>query len=401
MTESDGSRTPARPRQVTVAGVMVVVACLLLVLTLFEAMAGVRSADTRKGIVEFLAKPPGDGLSLTVDGVIELLRGLLLLSGALAAAGVVLGVYALLRHRGARIGLSVVAVLMLFSATFVSVLPVVVAVAAAMLWGREARDWFDGRTPQPRPVPDTTQARPAPEMTSWQPDPDADAAGQRSTPPPSAHPFATPQAPPGQHAAAPLGPMGYAQRPMSRPPGRPAAVTAAVWLAWVFSALVAMFFLVAVLVILVDRDQLLAKLQESPSFADRGYNSQEILGFLWVVSAISIFWSLCAMALAALVLRRVEIGRRVLVVSAALAGIFCLLAVPVGWVHAVVAFTCVGLLHSRSTRDWFAGRDVQPPAGPPGPWAGPPGGSSGGPSSWPPPQPPPAEGPPQDKPPVW
>ena len=215
-------------------------------------------------------------------------------------------------------------------------------------------------------------------MTSWQPDPDSGAAGQRSAPPPSAHPFATPQPAPGQHAAAPVGPMGYPQRPMTRPPARPAAVTAAVWLTWVFSALVAMFFLVAVLVILVDRDQLLAKLQESPSFADRGYTSREILGFLWVVSATSIFWSLCAMALAALVLRRVEIGRRVLLVSAALAGIFCLLAVPVGWVHAVVAFTCVGLLHRRSTRDWFAGRDVQPPAGPPGPWAGPPGGSSGG-----------------------
>ena len=368
---------------------MVVVACLLLVLTLFEAMAGVRSADTRKGIVEFLAKPPGDGLSLTVDGVIELLRGLLLFSGALAAAGVVLGVYALLRHRGARVGLSVVAVLMLFSATFVSVLPVVVAVAAAMLWGRESRDWFDGRTPQPRPVQDRTEPGPAPGMTSWRPDPDSGAAGQRSAPPPSAHPFATPQPAPGQHAAVPVGPMGYPQRPMTRPPARPAAVTAAVWLTWVFSALVAMFFLVAVLVILVDRDAAAREAPGEPLVRRPGLHQPEILGFLWVVSATSIFWSLCAMVLAALVLRRVEIGRRVLLVSAALAGIFCLLAVPVGWVHAVVAFTCVGLLHRRSTRDWFAGRDVQPPAGPPGPWAGPPGGSS----SWPPPQPPPAEQP--------
>ena len=158
MTESDGSQTPARPRQATVAGVMVVLACLLLVITLFDAMAGVRSADTRQGIVEFLGKPPGDGLSLTVEGVVELLRGLLLFSGALAAAGAVLGVYALLRHRGARIGLSVVAVLMLLSATFVSVLPVVVAIGAAMLWGREVRDWFDGRPPQPRPARETTPA---------------------------------------------------------------------------------------------------------------------------------------------------------------------------------------------------------------------------------------------------
>ncbi len=66
-----------------------------------------------------------------MDQVVDLLRGVVLFSGALAAAGTVLAVFALQRHRGARIGLSVVAVLMLFSATFVSgILPVLVAVAA-------------------------------------------------------------------------------------------------------------------------------------------------------------------------------------------------------------------------------------------------------------------------------
>jgi hypothetical protein len=179
-------------------------------------------------------------------------------------------------------------------------------------------------------------------------------------------------------------------------PVRPAGVTAAVWLTWVFSAPVALFFMVAVLVILLDPDTLLAKLQASDSFAGRGLTSRELLGILWVVSATSIFWSLCAMALAALVLMRVEIARRVLMVSAALAGIVCLAAVPVGWVHAAVAFTCLGLLHRRSTRDWFAGRDVPPPNRPPGP----PGGHQD-PSAWPPPQPPPGPRPPQDKPPVW
>lgn len=364
MTESDGSQTPARPRQATVAGVMVVVACLLLVITLFDAMAGVRSADTRQGIVEFLGKPPGDGLSLTVEGVVELLRGLLLFSGALAAAGAVLGVYALLRHRGARIGLSVVAVLMLLSATFVSVLPVVVAIGAAMLWGREVRDWFDGRPPQPRPARETTpRSGPAPGMTSWQPDPGA-AAGERSAAPaPTTHPFGTPRPAPGQHA----GPAGAPAHLVGSTVPRPAGVTAAVWLTWVFSALVALFFLVAVLVILVDSDQLLARLQATDSFAGQGLTSRRLLGVLWIVSATSIFWSLCAMTLAALVLMRIELARRVLMVSAALAGVICLAAVPVGWVHAVVAFTCVGLLHRRSTRDWFAGHDVRPPSGPSGP----------------------------------
>jgi hypothetical protein len=375
------------------------VACLLLVLTLFDAMAGVRSAEMHDRIVEFLAKPPGDGLSLTVSGAIDLLRGLLLVSGALAAAGVVLGVFALLRHRGARVGLSVVAVLMLLSATFVSVLPVVVAVAAAMLWGRDARDWFDGRAPRPRPARDTPAEGPAPGMTAWQP-----GAGAGDAPPaPTTYPYGAPRPASGQHP----GPPGPPAHLMAGAGVRPAAVTAVVWLTWVFSALVAFFFLIAVLVILVDSDTLLARLQASESFAGRGFTRQGLLGTLWVVSATAIFWSLCAMALAALVMMRVEIARRVLMVSSALAGIIALVAVPVGWVHAAVAFTCLGLLHRRSTRDWFAGRDAQPPAAPPGP----PGGHQD-PSAWPPPQPtlpptlppsqpPSAQHPPREKPPVW
>ena len=49
-----------------------------------------------------------------------MLRALVLVSGALAAAGVVLSIFVLQRHKGARVGLSVIAVLMLFSASFVS-----------------------------------------------------------------------------------------------------------------------------------------------------------------------------------------------------------------------------------------------------------------------------------------
>ena len=43
MSESDGQRAGARPRQVTIAGVMATAACLLLVVSLFDSMAMVRS----------------------------------------------------------------------------------------------------------------------------------------------------------------------------------------------------------------------------------------------------------------------------------------------------------------------------------------------------------------------
>src|SRR6476619_3605253 len=150
MSESDGERAGARPRQVTIAGVMATAACLLLVVSLFDSMATVRSADVRKRIAEELSRPPGNGLGLDPAAVVEMLRALVLVSGALAAAGAVLSIFVLQRHKGARVGLSVIAVLMLFSASFVSgLLPILVAVAASMLWGREARDWFAGRPPRP------------------------------------------------------------------------------------------------------------------------------------------------------------------------------------------------------------------------------------------------------------
>jgi hypothetical protein len=71
------------------------------------------------------------------------------------------------------------------------------------------------------------------------------------------------------------------------------------------------------------------------------------------------------MALAVLAYRRVEVGRLLLMASAAVASLVCLLAVPVGWLHAVAALTTVALLNRRSTRAWFAGRDL--PSGPPPP----------------------------------
>lgn len=378
MSESDGNRAPARPRQVTIAGVMATVACLLLVFTLFDAMAQVRSAEMRDSIDEFLRRPPGDGLGLDPSGVVALLRGVVLFSGALAAAGVVLSIFALQRHRGARIGLSVAAALMLFTATFVAgFLPVVVAVAATMMWGREARDWFDGREPRPRPVPgssgraeDPGTGTSAVGMAAWQQPSHDDPRG--AVPPPAAHPFG---AAPDPHRVAPQPPGqpgGYPGRVSS---GRPTAVTVAVWLTWVFGGLVTGSFLLVVLTLLVQRDQLLAEMQKNPAISDLGVSSQQILGFLWVLSAVSIFWALSAMALAVLAFRRVGVARIALVVSAGFAGVVSLFVVPFGWLHAVAAFTCMALLLGRSSSQWYAGHQPfagprppqQPPQGPPAP----------------------------------
>lgn len=389
MSESDGERAGARPRQVTIAGVMATAACLLLVVSLFDSMAMVRSADVRKRIADELSRPPGNGLGLEPAAVVEMLRALVLVSGALAAAGAVLSIFVLQRHKGARVGLSVIAVLMLFSASFVSgLLPILVAVAASMLWGREARDWFAGRPPSrpaveppgaangsgdgpgdgPGDAPHDAPGGAPAGMSAWQPGQPADRPA--NGPAPATRPYGAPPAayPPQQ---------GYLSAPYASPRARPTPVTVAAWLTWVFSGLVAVFFMLGVLTILADHEALVGAMQRNARVAEQGFSARELLGFLWITCAVGIFWSLASMSLAVLAYRRLEIGRVVLTISAAVAGLAGLAAVPVGWLPAAAAITCVVLLNRPSVRAWFAGQDVpprppRPPQGPSGPSEKPP-----------------------------
>jgi hypothetical protein len=126
-----------------------------------------------------------------------------------------------------------------------------------------------------------------------------------------------------------------------------------------------------VLVMLAARSEFLEALQRDPTIAARGWSSREILGGLWVISAVAIVWSLAAMALAVLAFRRVNAGRIGLVVSAALSGAVGVCLLVVGWPHAVAAFTTVGLLLSGRASRWYAHRDEPRPQQPPPPPAAP------------------------------
>jgi hypothetical protein len=291
--------------------------------------------------------------------VVQLLRALVLVSGALAAAGCVLAIFTLQRHRGARVGLGVVSLLLLFTATFVAgFLPVVVAVAATMLWGREARDWFAGVTPRPAapaPARPNRSADPgSPGMAAWNP-PVASARSGQDVPAAAVRPFAGAQPAPG---AVPVGthphPGGTSRRPR--------AVTVAAWLTWVFSGLVAAAFALVVVTLLAQRDRLLADLRTNDALGQLGLTDQEVVSLLWVLSAVCIFWALSAAALAVLAFRRVNLGRIGLVVSAVVAAIVGLLAIPVGWPHAFACIATVALLFSGAANRWYAG-DGHPQGG--------------------------------------
>lgn len=353
----------ARPRRVTIGGGLALTGCVLLVVTLLDSMGQVRSTQMRHSLEQSLSTPPASTLGLDVEVMLGILRGIVFASGALAATGVVLAVFVLRRHRGARVGLTVVALLMLFSTTFVTgLLPLLIVVAVSMLWGRESGVWFAGSAPRP------VAAAFAP-PTPW------------SAPPWSAPPAGPPVGPqPGPAAGPAPGPAPAVQAPGTSPPvpllgpprtppgdasapgGRPRGVVVAAWTTWVFSVLTALFFLLLVVVIVANQAALLDQLQRDPQISAAGYSRQALLAALWIASAIGIGWSLAASALAVLAYQRVNLGRIGLVVSALLTFLLGVISVA-GLLNAVAAVAVVVMLFRGGANQWYAGARPPRPSG--------------------------------------
>ena len=397
MSGTGADPAPPRPRQVLVSGIVAAAACALLVLTLFDALTRMRSAEVRDTVSQSLAGH--NDLGVSVSQVLAVMRAVTYVSGALAAAGVVLAIYALQRHRGARAGLSVVAVVLVFTATLVAgLLPLLVGLATLRLWSRDSRDWFDGRPArarQQRPVASDDSRRVAA--------PPPSEAGATASWPSSGTP-ATPTAPggadepaPGPHRPAPS-PYAFGAPPTQRLPippsrptpeergqadgSRPAAVALACRLTWLLCGLLVVFLLLVAVVLTGDSAALLRELDRNPRISALGASDRELLDALWLVVALGITWALAAMALAALAYRRVDGARVALVVSAVLAALLGAPLFIVGWVHAAGAVTTAVLLLQRPAREWYAGARAAPAPrqrqSPPPPPLGPPPGSGDG-----------------------
>ena len=228
--------TPARPRQVTTAVVLAIVFDVVLLASLFDTLGRLRTPETRAALDEVLGSPPGNGLGITTAQVLEVLRAMVFVSGALAAVALVFAVFVLQRHRAARIGYTVTAALLVLTVPAAGLLPIFVALAAIPLWTRSARDWYAGRVPAPaRPdVPGVrllSQQGPPPPLYGppvyGQPP-----YGPPAAPPPGAPPAAPPSGgPPGSgptpsgqdpHEDGSSGPPPYGGAPYGTPPDRQA-----------------------------------------------------------------------------------------------------------------------------------------------------------------------------------
>jgi hypothetical protein len=388
--------TDARPQQATLGGWMIVSGSVLLVASLFTTMADLRSLDTRRSVEETLAEPPLDTSGISVEGFLQLLHASALIAGGCAAAMAVLGVYALRRHRPARVLLSVLAV-PLFLAGIVAggLLSSVVAVSVALLWVKPSRDWFDGT---PRAVPEAP-ARPTPsdpaalrdhprdtegeptggDPASWsRPVADGEATGAR----PYAG-FGTPQSGEsgesggsGQSGqAGQPGPHGPGTDTLPRPWGapapatpargdtrtRPPAVLVACLVTWLVSGLVALLMVAGTIDVLLNADPLLDEVrrQQPEAFEQSGLSRGALVATIAVMCGLVAAWAVGAIVAAVLAFRGSPAGRVTLIVSAAVSGGFAVLAgllQPVLWVVALAALLTLLCLVRPEVRAWYAGR---------------------------------------------
>jgi hypothetical protein len=334
---------PPRPRQVTFGGIASATACGLLVLVLFDQMAAVRSLETRQALADSLSRPPWQGLGIGVGQAVDALRVLMLVSGALAAAGCILGIYALRRHRGARVGLTVVAVLMMFSAVLVTdVLPIVVIVAAGMLWTRESRAWFDGRV--------------------LEPDPPAVPAGRSSAAQPGWAPPAVESRVVTDDPATWPPPRVAASQPPAGPGPRPVPVTVALAIVWATCGLTFVSMIAVMAWALADKMRLYDLVREQqPGRAASSAN--DVLGLVLVGCVVLCLWCLAAAAATIPAAQRRNWARVALVVNAFVVGLVAMVLVAgTGALLLVVvaAVAVVVLLLVPSVNAWYAGR-------PPGP----------------------------------
>jgi hypothetical protein len=333
-----------RPTQVTIAAAMVMAGSVVVVLTAFERIAGLRSADTREGVEEFRGTALGEWLGLDLEGTLSLLRVLTMVAAACATAAAILGYQVLRRSRPARLVLTVLAGPLFVGGVAVGgFLPAVVVGSIIMLWFQPARDWLDGKTPRPAPAPaQPRQAAPGPPHVHEAP-PAPPAASQPRAVPGFGDAPAPQPGPPAYTAPPAYGvPPAYGGPP-ARPvgPARPAALMWACGLAWAGSAIVAVVMLLSVAVVLAAPDTLLDEIyRQNPDLRSDGLTESTLRSSVLVVGVLFVAWAVAASVVAAFAWRGRPWAWTTLLVSACLAAGLCLVAAVGSPVMLVALLLC-------------------------------------------------------------
>ena len=173
------------------------VLALVLLISTAQQLNGSQMTDTLKDIVR---QDQVSALNLTVESARDLLRYSIMVLSVLCAASLVLGVFVLRRHRAARVGLTVLGIVVGLVCVLAGpvgwVGTLYISVSLFLLWTRPARAWFG--------------------------DPVAPRGGPGMPPPGSLPPESPPPGslPPGSHPP-PGSPPGGSAPPGSPPAGSP------------------------------------------------------------------------------------------------------------------------------------------------------------------------------------
>lgn len=337
-------KAPARPRQVTVAAWLIILGSVFVVVSAFDQVATSGSLETRDRVESLLADPPANGLGLTVSGVVEMLRVLAMIAAAAATAAAILGSQVLQRSRASRVWLSVLAVPLFVTGAFTGgFMGALVAAAIMMLWLQPARAWFAGKPLPERFNPDGTLRAREPKASAGAPAPAADREHQ---PVGSAAPWSSPAAhgqppqdPSPQDQPGPAAYPGFGSSEAARHQGavlrpgthatrqerRPAQLVWACVLTWVGSALISLALLVVTLAVAAAPDDIFAEVfAQEPSYEEFGRST--LTQWVYVLTAVSVVWSIVVSVLAVLAFRGVAWARLALTVSAgAVTGVFLMM----------------------------------------------------------------------------
>ena len=403
-----------RPSQTTLAGWVIVVGAVFVALSAFESLGSLRSRDTAEMIADVLDEM-GNPAGVSVADGVRALRAFTIVAAVCAAASAVLGWFALRRDRGARIGLTVLAVPLAFSTVltggFVSFM---VVASVVLLWVQPSRNWFAGLPPVTPPVSLRDQPpvldrhksaeQGTPPAPPFQPQPPRGATGGRpvqgfGTPPSSQQsgqsgqpgqpgqpqqgaPTAAPNPYfPGPQDARPANPeqpyaqqpaqQPYAQQPYGQPgpiapPARPVQVLIAAVVTFV-SAGIALLSSLATLAVSASADEKFFQdlIDDQEVLADQGVSADQLGQMLAISSSVVAVLSLLALLTAALTLAGNRAARTSLLMLSA--GVFTfsvlgILASPLLIVTVVAAGVVLHQLTRPQVNAWFRSRDPRHPS---------------------------------------
>jgi hypothetical protein len=185
--------------------------------------------------------------------------------------------------------------------------------------------------------------------------------------PPTGNPYAQPPQPHQAYGSpyAPQlgGPLGDGLDMYGRPLGtdtRPVTVTAAGWITLIFSGLTALLYAILTFAMLVAKDEVLDEINRELVRQDAvgDFNAEDAFGIVLVVLLAFTAWCVIACVLAVFAMRRSNVSRILLVISASVAAVISLLAIG-SVISAVWLLACVAvvvLLFTGGAGDWYARR---------------------------------------------